>query len=702
MTTLATPLEDALLADPIDVPHAATLLRRAGETAAPPGLVLLERCFAHPSPALRAAAYASLRGSRSLPALQTLARGLDDPNDSVVAAAAETILDNEEYAPQAVVAFHARGAARRAAARKAASLTLVHLLLADDVARGDAIDRLRREQAIGDLAPRSQILRQFLTEETLPVDDAARLFQDVPDLLALLAMMIARTGELPRSVFAILDRVPGGWLGLLRHREILVGERSPGEAQGAWLNVTQAAVEHHAATAWHAEALIVESTTHGTLLLEPKVPLDVRRAALRQACGVTGGENAKAFQWTTPFVRRAFADAAAQRDSGVHDLRAAYALADVVANGQPLRAMETFLGKAAIVRAAAEGAEDLAEIIGRSALRQRDHAVAMDWLQAIARAAPAAFVDVTRTLAKPYWSPVVRNFGFAELDGLLGALAASDVPAALWSTWTAAVTGTGPSTTALLESRGYRILRTRVSEEQQLEADALGVPAMIDHAATGIVFILIPGGEYLMGGRADDPESYPREKPARVVNVDAFYLAISPVTQSQWALGGGPELKFRDALSVPARGVSWSDAASFSAKHGLRLPREAEWERAARAGTSGRYWWGDDFRKGMVNCQDALPKAEPTPIGQFPANPWGLLDILGNVWEWCEEWFEPQRTRVLRGGCWSHERWNCRASERFWKGAGDDDEVGICGLRPAVDLSICFEATEPPSAPASP
>jgi formylglycine-generating enzyme required for sulfatase activity len=693
MTTISTPLEDALLADPIDVPRAAALLRRAGETAAPPGLVLLERCFGHPSPALRAAAYASLRGSRSLQALQTLARGLDDPNDSVVAAAAETILDTEEYGPHAVVAFHPRGAARRVAARKAASLTLVHLLLADDAARGDAIDRLRREQAIGGLPPRIQILRQFLTEETLPVGDAARLFHDAPDVLALLAMMIARTGELPRSVFAILDGVPGGWIALLRHREILVGERSPGEAQGAWLNVTQAAVEHHAATAWHAEALIVESTTHGTLLLEPKIPLDVRRGALRQACGVTGGPNAKAFQWTLPFIRRVLADTAARRDSGVHDLRAAYALADVMANGQPLREMEAFIGKAAIVRAAPEGAEDLAGIIGMSALRQRDHMVAMEWLQAIARAAPAAFVDVTRTLAKPYWSPVVRNFGFAELDGLLGALAAGDVPAALWSAWTAAVTGTGPSTTALLESRGYRILRTRVSEEQQLEADGLGVPAMIDHVASGIVFILIPGGEYLMGGRADDPESYPREKPARAVNVDAFYLAISPVTQSQWTLGGGPPLEFHDALSVPARGVTWTMAHDFAKKLGLRLPREAEWERAARAGTSARYWWGDDFRKRMVNCQEELPEPTPTPIGQFPANPWGLLDILGNVWEWCEEWFEPQRTRVLRGGCWVHERWNCRASERFWKSPGDDDESGICGLRVAVDLSICFETT---------
>jgi formylglycine-generating enzyme required for sulfatase activity len=638
---------------------------------------------------LRGAACASLRGSRSLQALQLLVGALDDPSDHVVEVAVGVIAGNEDdEAQQAIVAFHSRSAARRVAARKAPSIRLVHLLLADDAVRDHAIDRLLRDDAVGE----PDILRQYLAEETLPVDDAARLFQWSADLLATLTLQIARvTARVPPSVFAILDRVEGAWLALLRHREVLIGGLSPGDAKGAWLNLTEAAVEHHtASSSWNAHALIVESTTHATLLLDVKIPLDVRRKALRDAAGLTRERDL--FNWPAQFIHRALSHAVAWRDSGVHDLRAAYALVDVLANGQPLRLLDTQLGKAAIVRASPEGAEDLAAIIGMSALRQSDHRVGTAWLEAIARAEPTAFVDVTRTLAPPYWTDVVAKFGFAELDGLLHALADSDASAALWSTWTAAITGSGPSVTALLESRGYRVVRERVSEEQQRTADLLGVPAMIEHARSGIVFLLIPGGEYLMGGRADDPEAYPREKPSRVVNVDAFYLARSPVTQEQWRRGEGPELAFRDGDDVPARGVTWKTASNFVAKLGMRLPREAEWERAARAGTSTRYWWGDDFRKGVVNCQDELTTARPTPADKFPANPWGLFDILGNVWEWGEEWFEAERTRVRRGGCWFHERWNCRASERFWGEPEDEDNTGIGGVRPAVDIAICFEA----------
>jgi len=211
---------------------------------------------------------------------------------------------------------------------------------------------------------------------------------------------------------------------------------------------------------------------------------------------------------------------------------------------------------------------------------------------------------------------------------------------------------------------------------------------MIEHVATGIAFVLIPGGEFLMGGRADDPDAYPREKPARVVNVEAFYLAAAPVTQEQWTRGGGDDTGFSDGASYPARGVTYAKAIERVEALRMRLPTEAEWERAARAGTSTRYWWGDDFRDGMVNCQGAFAKPQPTPVGQFPANPWGLADILGNVWEWCEEWFEADRWRVRRGGCWFHERWNARVSERFWGEPEGADAVGIGGVRPAVDLAL--------------
>ena len=259
----------------------------------------------------------------------------------------------------------------------------------------------------------------------------------------------------------------------------------------------------------------------------------------------------------------------------------------------------------------------------------------------------------------------------------------------------------------MLESAGYRAVRpltalfpSPLSLQQEAEAKHLGVPPILEHVRTGIVLVLIPGSEFPMGAPDDDPEGYPRERPVRSVVVDTHYLAVTPVTQGQW-MRALPDsvLPFLDGPTVPARGLDWDSAGKFLAmlNCGMRLPREAEWEHAARAGSGSRYWWGDAFQQGKVNCQGEFSTAIVTPVGTFPANAWGLVDILGNVWEWCQEWFfDPmfpshvRRWRTLRGGSWFHERWNARVTERFWGEPEGTDETGIWGFRPAADLAICF------------
>jgi formylglycine-generating enzyme required for sulfatase activity len=690
--------------------------------------VTLRDLLADPSPDVRADAYRSLRGARSLQALRLLAAGLDDPHDAVVTAAAEVMMETQDAGPRALVAFHPRRAARRVAVRVTEDIDLLYLMLADAETRADTIDRLRLHPPIGGTDERAAILRNLLADGSLPPPDAGRLFRDDPDSLALLAMQLARAvidtakGEpeivydrptglgdpaaVPpafSTVIELLDAVPGAWRAALAHRDAFSSAESVRMAFLSWLSLTVHAMRHHAAHAsWNAEALAIESTTMPWLLLESSIPLGIRRDALRAAAGLTGQKiDPTVFGWDGAFVLTCLFDAVSHRDSGVHDLRAAYALLDVRSGGTPLKAMQARLGTAAIVRAAEEGAADLAWMIGATPLRRTDHEVAQEWLAAIAEAEPRAFVHITRSLPIAWWVEAIRPLGAPVLEGLMNALAEGDAPPATWSSWAAALTGSQPSASAILEQRGYRVVRAgtpafprSLTQAQQKSADRLGVPPIIEHRATGIVFVIIPGGEFLMGGPDTDGHAYDREKPQRLVTVETFYLAAAPVTQGQWR---GEELPFRDDPRVPARGINWTQAAAFTRNHGMRLPTEAEWERAARAGTTTRYWWGDGYRRFHANCQDEFSPARPSHVGEFPANPWGLLDILGNVWEWCQEWFTDPlfktgtKWRVLRGGAWYAERWNVRCSERYWGEPDAPDAVGTCGVRPALDVSICFE-----------
>lgn len=207
----------------------------------------------------------------------------------------------------------------------------------------------------------------------------------------------------------------------------------------------------------------------------------------------------------------------------------------------------------------------------------------------------------------------------------------------------------------------------------------------------GMELILIPAGEFLMGANDGDMD----EKPAHRVRITRpFYLAKYPTTQAQWeAVMGSNPSRFKGDPNRPVENVSWDDVQEFlrrlTEKEGksYRLPTEAEWEYAARAGTTTAYCFGDD-PKLLREYGWYVENSEQTthPIGQRKSNAWGLHDVHGNVWEWVNDWFDeayyqksppedPQgpedgQYRVVRGGSWFYGARSLRVSTRRRSGPG--------------------------------
>lgn len=195
----------------------------------------------------------------------------------------------------------------------------------------------------------------------------------------------------------------------------------------------------------------------------------------------------------------------------------------------------------------------------------------------------------------------------------------------------------------------------------------------------GMKLVLIPPGEFLMGSAAGDSAAYDNERPQHLVRIPKpFYLGISVVTQEQYEHVMGSNPSWFKGAKLPVECVSWEDAVAFcqrlseSEGQTYRLPTEAEWEYACRAGTTTRYAFGDDEAILDRNTWCSRNSGGSTqPVGQLRPNAWGLFDMLGNVFEWCADWYgadyyansptedptgpDAGTSRVLRGGSWRHE-----------------------------------------------
>ncbi len=214
-----------------------------------------------------------------------------------------------------------------------------------------------------------------------------------------------------------------------------------------------------------------------------------------------------------------------------------------------------------------------------------------------------------------------------------------------------------------------------------------------------------PPGTFMMGSPAGEEGRYNNETQHRVTLTQGFWLGKTEVTQKQWKSVMGSNPSYFKGDNLPVECVSWDDCQEFCKKAGMRLPTEAEWEYACRAGSTTAYYWGNALNGDKANCDGNYPcgttvkgpyKQKTTPVGSYSPNAWGLYDMHGNVWEWCADWYGDYQGgavtdptgpgagshRVGRGGSWYCDASYCRSA---YRGRDDPDRrYYVLGLRVAL------------------
>ena len=236
------------------------------------------------------------------------------------------------------------------------------------------------------------------------------------------------------------------------------------------------------------------------------------------------------------------------------------------------------------------------------------------------------------------------------------------------------------------------------------------------NAGTSLEMVVIPAGQFIMGAPEIEKDSGNDERPQHKVSVSTFLMGKYPITQKQWrVVAGFPEVKLKLKTDpsrfkgdrLPVEQVSWLEALEFCARlsnhtgREYRLPSEAEWEYACRAGTTTPFHFGETITTDYVNYDGGYPygeapkgedRNETTDVGSFKAaNAFGLYDMHGNVWEWCaDDWHDsyegapkdgsvwikdnknyedPESVKLLRGGSWNVNARNCRSAYRTYSNA---------------------------------
>jgi formylglycine-generating enzyme required for sulfatase activity len=252
----------------------------------------------------------------------------------------------------------------------------------------------------------------------------------------------------------------------------------------------------------------------------------------------------------------------------------------------------------------------------------------------------------------------------------------------------------------------------------------LGVPALTAFppfpAPSNMVWIA--PSTFAMGSPATEPARNTDETQHPVTLTKGFCLGKHEVTQAEYlAVRGNNPSYFPGDLSRPVEMVSWNDAVAYCAAlttrernagrlpagYGYRLPTEAEWEYACRAGTTTPFHYGNELRSGMANFYGyyeyrvgnpsyynaaGIYLARTTSVGNYAPNGWGLYDLHGNAWEWCQDWYgtypsgsvrDPQgaptgSVRVIRGGDWNYNASGCRSALRYgYAPANRDNRIGF-------------------------
>ena len=220
-------------------------------------------------------------------------------------------------------------------------------------------------------------------------------------------------------------------------------------------------------------------------------------------------------------------------------------------------------------------------------------------------------------------------------------------------------------------------IETEITLQQDLTFNVNGVQFRMKY---------VDGGSFMMGAVDNDTEAYEWERPRHSVTLDSYYIAETQVTQELWqaVMGSNPSY-FEGDIHRPVEWVSWNDCQEFIKKlntitgRTFSLPTEAQWEYAARGGKKSKgYKFSGSNNLGDVAWYKENSNNTTHPVAQKQSNELGLYDMTGNVWEWCQDWFNgayyansPQNNpqgpssgviRVLRGGSWFNGPGGCRVS----------------------------------------
>ena len=213
----------------------------------------------------------------------------------------------------------------------------------------------------------------------------------------------------------------------------------------------------------------------------------------------------------------------------------------------------------------------------------------------------------------------------------------------------------------------------------------------------GMEFVLIPAGQFMMGSPLHEPGRDLDERLHRVTLTRPFYLQTTEVTQEQWqkVMRYNPSRFKNCGNGCPVEMVSWNEVQDFISRlnqlegtHAYRLPTEAEWEYACRAGTEMPFYTGTcistdqanyNGKRAMPGCPAGENRDKTVPVRSFASNPWGLYEMHGNVWEWCQDRYQKKYPKedvtdpmgpssgvikVLRGGSWYSRQHLIRSAHR--------------------------------------
>ncbi len=251
-------------------------------------------------------------------------------------------------------------------------------------------------------------------------------------------------------------------------------------------------------------------------------------------------------------------------------------------------------------------------------------------------------------------------------------------------------------------------------------------PKELKLSKIGLELLRVEPGTFMMGSPPGEPYRRSWENQHKVTISEGFWLGKYEVTQKEWQALGMKNQSYFKGPRNPAENLSWFQAVEFCRKltthakesgelpadHVFRLPTEAEWEYACRAGVDSATAFGDSMSSRQANFDGKYPcgkarkgpyQQRTMPVGFYAPNPWGLHDMHGNIWEWCHDFFtdlskvgqvnpwgpRSGRYRVAKGGGWLYHGWECRSTSRCAMMPSVNYNIGI-GFRVALGRSRAF------------